>query len=149
MEPALDESTQPVCEPVVNPLTQAALHGVTRVLASVGRAFVCLDPSFRIVHVSSLLNQILGDGASEALRGRFVEELLGAELFGPNGQLRQALLQGQMREGWRAMLRFRESVPRLVSITTAPMIARPLHDLRPAGSLRDPSAARGGRSRLS
>ncbi len=122
MESAPDVRNQPECKPVINPLTEAALHGVTRVLASVGRAFVCLDPLFQIVHASPLLNEILGPGAAEALPGRPVEELLGAELFGPNGQLRQALLQGQMREGWRAMLRFGESVPRLVSITTAPMV---------------------------
>ena len=56
------------------------------------------------------------------LRGRPVEELLGEDLFGQSGQLRQALLEGQLREGWRATLRFANSSPRLVSITTAPMI---------------------------
>lgn len=34
------------CEPALNPLTEAALHGITRALASVGRACICLDPSF-------------------------------------------------------------------------------------------------------
>jgi len=110
------------CEPDLNPLTDAALHGITRALASVGRAFVCLDPSFRIVHVSKLLNDFLGDGVAARLRGRPVEELLGEDLFGPRGQLRQALLDGQMREGWRATLKFEGSSPRLVSITTAPMV---------------------------
>jgi DNA-binding NtrC family response regulator len=118
----MESWNQPECEPILNPLTEAAMHGVTRVLASVGRAFICLDPLFRIVHASPLLNEILGCGTSEALCGKPVEELLGTELFGPNGPLRQALLNGQMREGWRAMLRFGESVPRLVSITTAPLI---------------------------
>lgn len=60
MEPA------PACEPLVNPLTQAALHGIARALASVGRAFICLDPSFRIVHVSNLLNEFLGGGIAAA-----------------------------------------------------------------------------------
>ena len=105
-----------------NALTEAALHGITRALASVGRAFICLDPSFTILHASHLLDQLLGDGASKALCGRPVEELLGAELFGARGPLRQALLDGQMREGWRATLRFNGSSPRLVSITTAPLI---------------------------
>jgi transcriptional regulator with GAF, ATPase, and Fis domain len=107
----------------MNPLTEAALHGITRALASVGRAFVCLDPSFRILHASSLLNDLLGDGSANALQGCAVEELLGDELFGPNGQLRKALLAGQMREGWRANLKFGAAGPRLVSITTAPMIS--------------------------
>lgn len=110
------------CEPCLNQLTEAALHGITRALASVGRAFICLDPSFHIVHVSRLLNDYLGQGIAGRLRGRPVEDLLGAELFGPSGQLRQALLNGQMREGWRAILKFEDFAPRLVSITTAPMI---------------------------
>jgi len=106
----------------IGPLTQAALHGITRALASVGRAFVCLDPSFRIVHASDLLDELLGAGTSNNLRGRPVDELLGIELFGPCGPLRQALSNGQMREGWRATLKFGTAPARLVSITTAPML---------------------------
>jgi DNA-binding NtrC family response regulator len=109
-------------DPSIGPLTQAALHGITRALASVGRAFVCLDPSFHIVHASHLLDELLGPGTSENLRGCLVDELLGIELFGPCGPLRQALLNGQMREGWRATLRFGSASPRLVSITAAPML---------------------------
>lgn len=103
-------------------LTEAALHGITRALASVGRAFICLDPSLTILYASHLLDRFLGDGASAVMCGRPVEELLGVELFGPGGPLRQALLDGQMREGWRATLRFNGSTPRLVSITTAPLV---------------------------
>ena len=106
-----------------NPLTEAALHGITRALESVGRAFICLDPSFTIVHASGLLDRILQEGASKALCGRPVEELLGPDLFGIRGPLRQALLDGQMREGWRATLKFTDAPPRLVSITTAPLIS--------------------------
>lgn len=105
-----------------NPLTEAALHGITRALASVGRAFVCLDCSFTIRHVSPLIDKFLGEGTSKALSGRPVEELLGIDLFGPRGPLRQALLDGQMREGWRATLKFGSATPRLVSITTAPVV---------------------------
>ena len=106
-----------------NPMTEAALHGITRALASVGRAFICLDPSFTILHASHLLDRFLGEGASKALCGRPVQELLGVELFGPRGPLRQALLDGQMREGWRATLNFNGATARLVSITTAPLVA--------------------------
>ena len=105
-----------------NPLTEAALHGITRALASVGRAFICLDPMFTMRHISPLLDKFLGEGASKALCGRPVEELLGVDLFGPRGPLRQALLDGQMREGWRATLKSTSAAPRLVSITTAPVI---------------------------
>lgn len=121
-DPELTAQAPIPCKPSLNPLTGAALHGITRALASVGRAFVCLDPSFRIVHVSKLLNDLLGNGIAAKLRGRPIEELLGQELFGHGGQLRQALLDGQMREGWRATLRFENAGPRLVSITTAPMV---------------------------
>src|ERR1019366_8439681 len=82
--------------------TQIALYGVTRVLASVGRAFVCLDSDFRIVHASYLLDDLLGSGISRALAGRGIEELLGADLFGAGGPLRKALMEGRRREGWLA-----------------------------------------------
>ncbi|MDE3149873.1 MAG: sigma-54-dependent Fis family transcriptional regulator [Acidobacteriota bacterium] len=99
------------------------MHGITQALASVGRAFICLDQSFRIVHVSHLLDQLLGKGASKALAGRPVEELLGMDLFGPRGPLRQALIEGQKREGWRATLKFANASPCLVSITAAPLLS--------------------------
>jgi transcriptional regulator of acetoin/glycerol metabolism len=102
-------------------MTEAALHGITRALASVGRAFICLDSSFTIRHASHLLDRYLGDGAAKVLCGRPVEELLGSELFGSHGLLREALLSGQMREGWRATLNFNSAAPQLVSITTAPL----------------------------
>ena len=101
--------------------TQIALHGVTRVLASVGRAFVCLDPEFRILHASYLLDELLGEGIARELVGRGIDELLGAELFGAKGSLRTALLEGQRREGWRATVQFKDAPPRLVSVTTAPL----------------------------
>ena len=122
----MDVDASPMDLPAIDPLlehtTQIALLGVTRALASVGRAFVCLDSSFRIVHASYLLDSLLGSGTSDRLPGREIEELLGADLFGPAGPLREALLSGQMREGWRAMLQFGDSTPRLVSITTAPVV---------------------------
>ena len=105
--------------------TQIALHGVTRVLASVGRAFVCLDADFRIVHASYLLDGLLGEGASRNLVDRGIEELLGADLFGAKGPLRSALLEGQRREGWRATVQFKDATSRLVSITVAPLLDEP------------------------
>ncbi|MHB1021292.1 MAG: sigma-54 interaction domain-containing protein [Acidobacteriaceae bacterium] len=112
----------PTSDASLDLMTQAALQGVTRALASVGRSFVCLDSTFRIVHVSYLVDRLLGSGTALALRGRPVEELLGVDLFGPRGPLRQALLDGQMREGWRATLKFGDAQSRLVSITTAPLL---------------------------
>lgn len=123
MKPASPAVIPNASEHVGDPLTEAALHGITRVLASVGRAFICLDSSFTIRHASHLLDRFLGDGASKAVCGRPVEELLGVELFGQRGPLRQALLENQMRAGWRATLKFNGATPRLVSITTAPVIS--------------------------
>ena len=109
-------------DPPPDALAEAALQGVTRALASVGRSFICVDSEFRIVHASWLLDRLLGPGSAAAVSGRPVEELLGEDLFGPRGPLRQALLDRQRREGWRATLRFGQSAARLVSITVAPLL---------------------------
>lgn len=101
---------------------QAALIGAARAFASLGRAFICLDPDFRIVHASYLVDSLLGDGAVSKVQGRAVQELLEDDLFGPSGALRQALLAGERREGWRATLRFEGGPPRLVSMSVAPLV---------------------------
>src|SRR5436190_11586609 len=106
----------PLADPDLDALTHAALTGVTRALASVGRAFVCLDPSLHVIHASYVIDQFLGEGTALRLRGRPIEELLGDDLFGPKGPLRQALLSGEKREGWRATLQFEGAGPRLVSL---------------------------------
>jgi DNA-binding NtrC family response regulator len=121
----LKHTDTPPADSSLDPLTQAALMGVTRVLASVGRAFVCLDPQLRIVHASYLLDRLLEEGAALKVRGRSIEELLGDDLFGPKGPLRQALMAGEKREGWRATLQFGNAAPRLVSLTTAPLLPEP------------------------
>ena len=115
----------PLADPDLDALTHAALTGVTRALASVGRAFVCLDPSLRVIHASYVIDQFLGEGTALRLRGRPIEELLGDDLFGPKGPLRQALLSGEKREGWRATLQFEGAGPRLVSLTAAPLLPEP------------------------
>lgn len=101
--------------------TQAAVYGVTKALASIGRGFVCLDPQFRIVHASEMVDRLLRRGVAAHLPGRGIEELFGDELFGPEGGLRRALAAGERREGWRATLRFAGAGPCLVSLTAAPL----------------------------
>jgi DNA-binding NtrC family response regulator len=66
--------------------------------------------------------------------GNPVESVLGEELFGPNGPLRQALLAGERREGWRAFLHSARGGARLLSVTAA----RLEHDAQGAC---DPDAA--------
>lgn len=114
-----------------DPAEDAAIQGIALALASVGRSFICLDGEFRIVHVSWLIDRLIGPGASSALVGESAAALLGEELFGAGGPLRLALLEGKRREGWRATLHFRNAPRRLVSITAARM-------LTPDGGVYDP-----------
>src|ERR1051326_227846 len=79
----------------VDALTEAALTGASRVLASVARAFICLDPQFNVLHASYFVDKMLGEGAARRLSGKAVAEVFGEELFGPNGALRRALASGQ------------------------------------------------------
>jgi DNA-binding NtrC family response regulator len=113
---------------------RAAIEGVSAAFASLGRVFLCLDAGFHVVHASSLLDRLIGRGAAEGARGRPVAALLGAELFGPAGTLRQLLLAGERREGWRSMLTVDDAKPRLVSLTAAPFQSDP-------GSVCDPRVA--------
>lgn len=72
-------------------------------LGALGRIFVAADEDFRIVAHSPSLTTMVGR-STESLNGLPLEELLGAELFGRDGVLRQAVLGGRRREGWRAAL---------------------------------------------
>jgi DNA-binding NtrC family response regulator len=107
---------------------------VSAAFASLGRVFLCVDAGFHVLHASSLLDHLIGHGASATASGRPVADLLGAELFGPSGTLRQLLLAGERREGWRSMLTVGETNPRLVSLTAAPFRSDP-------GSSCDPRVA--------
>jgi transcriptional regulator with GAF, ATPase, and Fis domain len=115
-------------------LLRTGFAAVNTVLGSIGRVCMALDSGFRLRHVSQGLDRLVGAGAAHALVGKPVEALFGPDLLGPGGPLREALLAGEMREGWRAVLRAEPSGSRLVSITVAPL----QHD--PAG-VCDPDAA--------
>jgi DNA-binding NtrC family response regulator len=112
----------------------AALAGVSSAFASLGRVFFCVDASFHTLHASSHLDHLLGDGAARRAEGRPLADLLGSELFGAAGTLRQLLLAGERREGWRSSLTVPGSAPRLVSVTAAPFCAEP-------GAVCDPRVA--------
>jgi transcriptional regulator with GAF, ATPase, and Fis domain len=104
---------------------RSAIEGVSAAFASLGRVFLCVDNSFRVLHASSLLDRLTGEGASDDAAGRPLADLLGADLFGPAGTLRQLLLAGERREGWRSMLTVGAERPRLVSLTAAPFHSEP------------------------
>jgi DNA-binding NtrC family response regulator len=97
----------------------AAFAAVNAAFGSLGRICMALDGDFRARHVSQLLDTILGEGAAARMLGKPVEEVLGPELFGPSGTLRQALVAGEKREGWRAFLRTPSGAARLLSVTAA------------------------------
>jgi transcriptional regulator with GAF, ATPase, and Fis domain len=97
-----------------------AFAAVNAAFGSLGRICMALDAQFRIRHVSERIETLLGPGAAKRVAGAPVETVLGAELFGPGGPVRQALLAGERREGWRAFLAC-ERGPRLLSVTAAPL----------------------------
>jgi DNA-binding NtrC family response regulator len=101
---------------------QAAWKAVSAAFSAFGRAFVCADSDFRVIHASNAVDSLLGPGASEAVEGRPLADLLGPELFGPAGEMRHALAQQETREGWRAHLRLDDREHRLVSLSAAPFV---------------------------
>ena len=103
-------------------LLAAILEGVSTIFYSLGRSLICLNSSFQVVHASVGLNRFIGEGAVDAVIGRPIEEVLGADLFGPSGSMRRALASGEIREGWGATLQIGDFQPRMVSITGAPVI---------------------------
>ena len=112
-----------------------ALAAVSSAFASLGRVFFCVDASFHVLHASSHLDRLMGDGAARRAEDRPLADLLGAELFGPAGTLRQLMLAGERREGWRSFLAVPGSAPRAVSVTAAPFCAEP-------GAVCDPAHIR-------
>ena len=102
--------------------TAAALTAVSAVFNSIGRGLICLDAGFNVVHASASVEQITGTAAS-AIVARPVSDLLGEELFGPAGTLRELVEKGEVREGWRAAMRTDDGASRIVSITAAPFQA--------------------------
>ena len=98
-----------------------AFAAVNAAFGSLGRVCMALDAGFRVRHVSARLDEVLGAGAAARLLGEPVEAVLGPELFGVEGPLRQALLAGEKREGWRALLRAGSGGSRLLSVSAAPL----------------------------
>ncbi|MHB8879643.1 MAG: sigma-54 interaction domain-containing protein [Myxococcaceae bacterium] len=105
----------------VDPIRRAGWAAVSAAFGSLGRICLSLDASFNVIHVSTYVDALLGEGASVRLVGRSAEWLLGPELFGPEAELRQALASGNSREGWRASIRLEPSGSRLVSVSAAPL----------------------------
>ena len=99
---------------------RAAWSAVSAAFGALGRAFVCADADFRIIHGSYVLDEVFGAGAAASVEAKSLESVFGAELFGLSGSMRQALASGERREGWRTDVRIGASEPRLMSLSAAP-----------------------------
>ena len=91
---------------------ERAFSAVNAAFGSLGRICMALDGQFNIRYASEMLDALLGPVAAAAARHHPVEALLGAELFGPEGPLRQALLAAKrlnsvQRTGIHSALRAR------------------------------------------
>src|SRR5512137_1289946 len=111
-----------------------AFAAVNAAFGSLGRVCMALDSDFRIRYASDLLVTLLGPDAASQVRGLSIESLLGSELFGLDGPLRQALLAGEKREGWRAVLNVENGPARLMSVSAAPLVPDRLGVCDPAAA---------------
>lgn len=110
-----------VDEPAV---ARIALAAISSVFASLGRYLLCLDENFRVVHASWNMRELLGNETFGPVEGRPVVDLLGKELFANGAPLREALLGGERREGWRALLQTVHGIVPL-SIAAGPLLPDP------------------------
>jgi DNA-binding NtrC family response regulator len=117
----------------VHPASSEFVRAMSGVFESLGRALICVDADFCVVHASPGLDTIAGAGTADLLAGRSLEDSFGTELFGPQGTLRRALAGGERREGWGASLRVGDR-QRLLSLSAAPVtgVDSPLCDPRVA-----------------
>ena len=102
-------------------VARAAFSAAATVFTSLGRELICLDENFRVVHATPTLRELLAAESLGTLEGRPVADLLGKELFGNGAPLREALIAGERREGWRALLQTTQGI-RALSITAAPLV---------------------------
>ncbi len=105
----------------ITDVRDAAFAAVSAAFGSLGRVCMALDAEFRVRHVSIQLDALLGPGAAARVGGHPIEAVLGPELFAPGSPLREALVAGEKREGWRALLLGEGGATRLLSITAAPL----------------------------
>lgn len=89
-------------------------------LGSLGRYFLIADGNLNVVGFSTALPELLGMDP-EALQGTPVASLLGEELFNEESPFRQAVLDGQRREGWRATISGSDGIEHTVSISAGPI----------------------------
>ena len=62
-------------------LTEQFLEAVSGLFESLGRALVCLDRRFQVVHASPSLDGVCGEGAAAEIVGKPAAEVFGEDLF--------------------------------------------------------------------
>ncbi len=89
--------------------------------AALGRVLILLDDSFHVVRATFTLEAWVCPGVCLKIRGRPIEDLLGATLFGEEQPLRASLKNGTREEGRRAFVRCDDGTSRLASASAAPL----------------------------
>ncbi len=110
--------------PPAGPGANRVFAAVNAAFGSLGRACMALDRDLCVIYASDLFDTLLGPGTAARMHGAHIESVLGTEMFGPEGPLRQSLLAGEKREGWRAFLHREGGETRLMSVSAVPL----LHD---------------------
>jgi len=103
----------------------AVFTAMSSAFGSLGRGLVCPGEDFDVQHLSPVLAELVGEPLASSLSGQPASTLLGEDLFGAAGSMRQALLQGERKEGWLAILQTADAAGREVSVTAAPLVAAP------------------------
>jgi transcriptional regulator with PAS, ATPase and Fis domain len=89
-------------------------------MTGLGRMFVAVDGDLRVVQASERLPELIGRARS-SIEGATLADLFGAELFGPEGDLRRAVAEGRRREGRRAHLETADGSRLPVSLSVGPV----------------------------
>jgi len=91
-----------------------------RLLGALGRLLIVADADFRIVAFNPALAEFVGV-PPDRLPGMPLEQLLGAELFGDGASLREAVAEGERREGWAGEVLRPDGTTHSVSLTVGAM----------------------------
>ena len=67
----------------------AILEGVSTIFESLGRGVLCLNSRYEIVHASKGVDRLASRAVRQEIIGRPIEDILGTDLFGPDGPIRR------------------------------------------------------------
>ncbi len=90
-------------------------------LEAFGTTLLSLGADFQVVQASAGLDELLGAGAGRAALGKGAEEMLGADLFGPQGVAAVSLAAGGRQEDLLATLEIPGLGSRRVKVSAAPL----------------------------